>query len=68
MPPFLVQICIAGTARDRSLNLPLLLISGHKDSVREDRATKYKSILKKNNILQSVIITVNKEGGEEEEE
>jgi len=30
--------------------------------VREDRATKYKSIPKKNNILQSVIITVNKRG------
>jgi len=48
---------IVGTVRDQSLKLPFLLISGHKGSAREERATKYKSI-PNNNILQKIITVV----------
>jgi len=48
---------IVGTATDQSLKLPFLLISGHKGSVREERATKYESI-KKIYILPKIIAVV----------
>jgi hypothetical protein len=37
---------IVGTVRHQSLKLHFLLISGHKGSVREERATKYESVPK----------------------
>jgi hypothetical protein len=48
---------IVGTTRDQSLKLPFLLISEHKGSAREERATKYESI-PKSNILQKIITVV----------
>ena len=45
---YVVSIIIrnAATARDRSLHLPILFISGRKDSATGERTTKYKSLPK----------------------
>jgi hypothetical protein len=52
---------IVGTARDQSIKLPFLLMSGYKDSAREERATKYEPI--PNNYILQKIITVVREVG-----